>query len=183
MFSINHKLLNYYKEHDENVTLVGNDFEVLIKLFVVRCFVPVMKTALETKINDADKKKRRHIVLCGDFDKFTVQLFVKILQDTEANVSLSWSDIVGLINFCHYYHADEVIKICYSKGANRINKENIYEAIQLVETYSFRQWDESICYIIQQNRSIRKNTEWKYLFSECPNTMCDILNKLLDEKT
>ena len=77
-------LCEFYLASDEDVMLIGDGFEIPIKLSVINCFVPVMKTALETPLNEErnNQQTRKGIQVSG-FDEDTVALFVKLLKQND----------------------------------------------------------------------------------------------------
>ena len=104
--TVSDDLLRYLLENDEDVMLVGETFEIPIKLSVINRFVPIMKTALETLVGKDQKdtvEQKRIEVSC--FDKKTATLFVKIFQNrSEFDItSLSWEEALNLIKFSHFY--------------------------------------------------------------------------------
>ncbi|XP_057294457.1 uncharacterized protein LOC130622996 isoform X10 [Hydractinia symbiolongicarpus] len=46
-------LLQYYVENDEKILLCGDGYNIPITLGVINTFIPVMKTCLETKVNES----------------------------------------------------------------------------------------------------------------------------------
>lgn len=176
---ISAKLLKFYLENDNNIMLEGQDFNVAIKLSVIKCFVPVMKASLETKINESQNKT--HITLSHEWDKETVNVFVRILQDKTFHNNISWSLLVKLLRFSHFYQAEEVVKFCYKKGENRIPWNTLIEAVQLTDVYMFEEWDDQIVYLIKTYPGIRKDANWKKLFVEHPITMSRIVSKMFEK--
>ena len=81
MENVSKMLHEFYLASDEDVMLIGDDFEIPIKLHVIKCFVAVMKAALETPLNEErnNLQTRKSIKVSG-FDEDTVTLFVKLLQ-------------------------------------------------------------------------------------------------------
>ena len=132
MENVSKTLFKFYLSNDEDVILMGEGFEIPIKLSVIKCFVPVMRTALETPLNEErnNQQTRKSIQVSG-FDEDTVTLFVKLLdQNDDKKIDLKWKEIVNLIKFSDYYQSETVLGISVALGIKLITVESFFEAVK-----------------------------------------------------
>ena len=176
------KTLNkFYISNDEDVMLMGDGFEIRIKLSVIKCFVPVMQTALETPLNEErnNLQTRKSIQVSG-FDKDTVTLFVKLLQqDEDKEMDLKWRDVVNLIKCSDYYQSKAALDICIELGIKLITLENVFEVITVIDQYNVDEWYEACIDVLLRGETmvtIQAHVRWNSALCSHSNVMVYILD-------
>ena len=155
-----------YLASDEDVMLIGDDFEMPIKLQVIKCFVPVMKTALETPLNEErnNQQTRKSIQVSG-FDEDTVALFVKLFQQNDdKDMDLQWKEIVNLIKFSDYYQSETVLGISVAVGSKLISFESFFEAVEVMDGCNIDVWYKPCIDLLLKGKnlaSLKADVRWK----------------------
>ena len=178
------KTLNkFYLANDEDVILMGDGFEIPIKLSVIKCFVPVMKTALETPLNEErnNLQIRKNIKVSG-FDEDTVALFVKLLQQyDDKQIDLKWEEIVNLIKFSDYYQSETALGIYVALGSKLITVENFFEAVAVMDVCNIDVWYKPCSDLLwgANNRApLKADVRWKAALYDHSKVMFYIMEEM-----
>ena len=179
------KTLNkFYLANDEDVILMGDGFEIPIKLSVIKCFVPVMKTSLETPLNEErnNLQTRKSIQVSG-FDEDIVTLFVKLLQQNDdKQIDLKWEEIVNLIKFSDYYQSETALGIYVALGSKLITVENFFEAVAVMDGCNIDGWYKPCSDLLwgANNRApLKADVRWKAALYDHSKVMFYIMEEML----
>ena len=160
---------------------MGEGFEIPIKLSIIKCFVPVMKTALETPLNEErnNLQTRKRIQVSG-FDEDTVASFVELLQQNEdKEMDFKWRDIVNLIKCSDYYQAKAALDICIERGSKLITLENVFEVITVIDRCNIDIWYDACIDVLLRYENmvtIQADVRWNSTLSNHSNVMVYILD-------
>ena len=179
------KTLNKFcLSNDEDVILMGDGFETPIKLSVIKCFVPVMKTALETPLNEErnNLQTRKNIQVSG-FNENTVTLFVKLLQQNdEKQIDLKWKEVVNLITFSDYYQSEKALGISVALGSKLITVEIFFEAVEMMDGCKIDGWYKPCIDLLRRPKnleSLKADARWKAALSDHYKVMLYIMDGML----
>ena len=184
MENVSKMLHESYLASDEDVMLIGDDFEIPIKLQVIKCFVPVMQTALETPLNEErnNLQTRKSIQVSG-FDEDTVTLFVKLLQQNDdKQIDLKWKEMVNLIKFSDYYQSETVLGISVALGSKLITVESFFEAVKVMDGCNIDGWYKPCIDLLLSGTnlaSLKVDVRWKDALSDHSKVMVYIMDGML----
>ena len=186
MENVSKTLFKFYLSNDEDVILMGDGFEIPIKLSVIKCFVPVMKTAIETPLNEErnNLQTRKSIQVSG-FDEDTVTLFIKLLQQNDdKQIDLKWKEIVNLIKFSDYYQSETVLGISVAVGSKLITFESFVEAVEVMDGCNIDAWYKPCINLLLRGKklaSLKADVRWKAALSDHSKVMMYIMDGMLND--
>ena len=84
----------------------------------------------------------------------------------------SWSSLNDLLHVSHFEKDEFQIRDSFHKASALINQENIFEAIETMESVRFDQlWIDRIVDLIKDDMSLTRTDEWSEAIFNCPKTM------------
>ncbi|XP_057292193.1 uncharacterized protein LOC130614761 [Hydractinia symbiolongicarpus] len=126
-----------------------------------------MKNSLEKAPQGVSPK-----VDVSEFGKHTIQHFVQYLHGNgEAVVFLDWREMINLYKISFKFQVKLVIDLMIEKGKNLISKDNIYEAIIMIDSHDINEWLDCCCSVLLANKDLMKTKEWEDLIETNPKTM------------
>ncbi|XP_057292186.1 mannan-binding lectin serine protease 2-like isoform X2 [Hydractinia symbiolongicarpus] len=150
-------------------------------------FSPIIKQTLQAFSNHVDvenaSQSPKHRINVSEFDEETVGRFVQYLHGQSLmDASLSWSDAVNLYKIGLKFQVKSLTDLMTEKGKNLILKDNIYEAIILIDSHDINEWLDGCCSVLLANKDLMKTKEWEDLIETNPKTMARLLNYYIIKK-